>query len=708
MEQLLHILLWAWAIIWGGLVCWVFFGDRINRIDPMIPLIGRLARRRTSDPYAVPVYNGKRWRAWVLIAAIFSAFVLASFEYLYRDLYQGLDWESLGASLVVAGYRALQHLLFNGSLEPPPAGSPEWSMWFLHFSSVSAVASYLLIILEAVRRLFTESVQVVELRLYRDHVVVCGLGEVGLLLVKDAVRKRQRVVVVEKYAQNAYAHQVALRGVTVVFGNAKDEQVLKRVNAANARYVFFALPSDEDNLEGAADLCALASRSRSQCSFEERLCRARTGRLGVYLRLRDEPIRHVAEQLMMAAPEGTTFGVFNLAERTGRSLVTELLVPDRPLEETQAAHYVVLGFGPMGQQVLRNLAEFAHYENLKRPRVTVVFNASERRAVVAFARAYPRLMPPRAFVNGFSPDPACDDWSYGVEGDPDGRSAQSGVEFVVNGGWIRDDGGARSPKVLDALIRLASAPDTRPTVILCREDDDQNFTAARQLRDELDQRMSGWASGSSRDNGSYAGRVPVFAYVPHRPLLTGSAVEQPDGITFFGVWESLCTLDALTQDLHAEFAACIAVDYARRHDPESLTGFGATSREKVWYLRSLPVWSQHSSLRAAAFAPVKLAAMGLVDVDVRVANGLWSQLAAGVTAPDNIEGTPAFERAVQMEHNRWMAERLLMGWAFGQEHETARLRRPQLVPWGYVSEAEQQKDREQLRALLALCQSGLA
>jgi hypothetical protein len=55
------------------------------------------------------------------------------------------------------------------------------------------------------------------------------------------------------------------------------------------------------------------------------------------------------------------------------------------------------------------------------------------------------------------------------------------------------------------------------------------------------------------------------------------------------------------------------------------------------------------------------------------------------------------EILAEMEHGRWVVERLLAGWTYGQIRDDQRKIRPQLISWADLPEAEREKDRESVR-----------
>jgi Trk K+ transport system NAD-binding subunit len=81
------------------------------------------------------------------------------------------------------------------------------------------------------------------------HVVVIGLGSVGVRVVERLISAGTDVVVIESNENNRYAAQVREVGVPVVFADATLAQTLHRVHLASARAVAVLTSDDLVNLE---------------------------------------------------------------------------------------------------------------------------------------------------------------------------------------------------------------------------------------------------------------------------------------------------------------------------------------------------------------------------------------------------------------------------------------------------------------------------
>ncbi len=84
-----------------------------------------------------------------------------------------------------------------------------------------------------------------------DHVVVVGLGSVGITVVQGLMESGQRVVVVEQDEHNRYLAQARALGAPVVIADATQSQTHKMVNLADASAVAVLTSADLTNIETA-------------------------------------------------------------------------------------------------------------------------------------------------------------------------------------------------------------------------------------------------------------------------------------------------------------------------------------------------------------------------------------------------------------------------------------------------------------------------
>ncbi|MCA9585929.1 MAG: NAD-binding protein [Myxococcales bacterium] len=87
----------------------------------------------------------------------------------------------------------------------------------------------------------------------KDHIVVCGLGHVGVRVVESLARLGAPVVAIEKRESDAFGKVVEDLGIPVLYGDARRDELLIEAGIRRARAVVCATNDDLVNLEVAID-----------------------------------------------------------------------------------------------------------------------------------------------------------------------------------------------------------------------------------------------------------------------------------------------------------------------------------------------------------------------------------------------------------------------------------------------------------------------
>jgi hypothetical protein len=93
---------------------------------------------------------------------------------------------------------------------------------------------------------------------------------------------------------------------------------------------------------------------------------------------------------------------------------------------------------------------------------------------------------------------------------------------------------------------------------------------------------------------------------------------------------------------------------------------------------------------AAEHAPILFAATGFRIVPAQPGTAM------ATLSPEELE------RLARVEHRRWIADRIDRGWRYGAIRDDPRMLHPLLVPYDDLSEENKQKDRNNVRTLLAI------
>ncbi len=90
----------------------------------------------------------------------------------------------------------------------------------------------------------------------RDHVIVCGLGDVGARILENLVELGEDVVVVEKNPQNRFIQRLRDMGVPFIVSDATLEDSLAHAGAGHAKAIVCSTDNDLMNLEAGLNAAA--------------------------------------------------------------------------------------------------------------------------------------------------------------------------------------------------------------------------------------------------------------------------------------------------------------------------------------------------------------------------------------------------------------------------------------------------------------------
>ena len=87
--------------------------------------------------------------------------------------------------------------------------------------------------------------------LHRNHIVVVGVGRVGLRIIKGLVDLRESVVAIERKEESTFLDEVRDLGVPVIVGEGRQQKTLEEAGVRQARAIVAATDDDLANLDTA-------------------------------------------------------------------------------------------------------------------------------------------------------------------------------------------------------------------------------------------------------------------------------------------------------------------------------------------------------------------------------------------------------------------------------------------------------------------------
>lgn len=592
-------------------------------------------------------------------------------------------------------YQAIQLISFNTGVDN--------DTHVLRFARDCAILLAFLVASEVLRKLFSSSFHTLWLACpLIPRTVICGLGRCGRQLMEDLGETRQ-LVIVESDRDNPHLERARELGAIIVPGHPRSQKLLFWIGAHRAREVFIVTDEDQTNVEAVLDLAELV-KNKSGRFFLKTPPR-------VYVQINDTGLSQILRESDLLPESGMSVQVFNAREAAAEKLVTELLIDFLP-QPNQVAHFVLCGFGAMGQTLALALAEFFHCENQKRSRMTILYGPDEASAVDRFRNRYPHFSPEidESVCDGWNFPDAADDWDSQnlrpVEKFDDGNI----IEYIVNASFLSQPLNFSDDSLLKNLEMLQRDTHVCPIVIVCGEEDNQNASAANDLRLKLQQRDL---------------TIPIFSWIPVQPRLADLVVSlqqetAPIRLIPFGEIQECCDYDSIVHRLRDELAEAINYSYQEsqikdKSDPvEPLPLSSIKEYDLLW-----------SNMSAATHVPLKLAVLGLEVMSEEQAKRDGRRIVADQEIQNLIEGKQYEQIIAAMEHARWVSERLLRNWKYEaipptidlnsdesaeeekwnahKKNMTKRKVRHSLVPFESLDERDIVKDNNQVSFTLNYC-----
>jgi len=487
------------------------------------------------------------------------------------------------------------------------------------------------------RRMLHEESGALKLRRLRGHTIVCGLGRKGLEVVRRLRSRGDDVVVLDKDPPEELVRTCRSIGAHVLIGDATNPDALRGSGVAHADAVFAVLADDGANCEVAARIFHLRA---------EGLAAGRALRCHVHLG--DADLRATLQQALATRREATGVtlqfvDVFDSEAR--RLLVHDLPVDHQGVRENEArqVHLVILGFGRMGRKLAVRAAQLGRFANARPLKLSIIDRRAEaNRAALLFR--YPHFLD------------ACDVEFHACE-------AESPEARALIEGWCADSRHITS-------------------IAVCFDNESRALEIAVQILPLLAAKRVRMALRMARQSG-----------LAHLVTEAAAGSDLLRHVLAFGTEESFSRLEGVGDDTNEQFARAIHVAYkakrrsAGEQDPAIQNELKRDPALQDW--DDLPEDFRESSRQQADHLFIKLRSIGCEAVpedDPRPAVGSFS--------------AEEVELLARMEHDRWLAERMLAGWTWGPPpKDIARRTSPSLVSWGQLSDTIKDYDRNAARSI---------
>lgn len=284
-----------------------------------------------------------------------------------NPLLQDLKWPLLGISwliTIILGFVGLQihaklsgldktvldqiYLLLqlivleSGNVE----GSVPWQLEIARFV-LPVLAGYTAI--QAFVSIFRYQWQLIKIKFYKNHLVVCGLGEKGYRIASEFLAHGYRVIIIERESENLLINQISRHGAVVLIGDATDINLMLKARVQLAKYIINVCRDDGINAEIAFKACEMV------CPFHNKV-------LTAYIHIFTLDLYNLLIAWSLGAvSEIVSFRLelFNVPTRGARLMLSQhnpYKVNIDQLDKTTDKHLVIIGLGNMGSSLTIQVA----------------------------------------------------------------------------------------------------------------------------------------------------------------------------------------------------------------------------------------------------------------------------------------------------------------------------------------------------------------
>lgn len=469
--------------------------------------------------HAVPLRSN--WQRWILAGLIVATVGFGLWGQWLYEVEHDPEQVPSTSSLI---YHSVQFLILHGAHlhEPVP--------WQLHVGRLLGALALFAVGLLAFAAFFRHEALLCWLRMpwQPGHVLVCGLGDLGLRLALDARRRRQFVVAIEKGAVSA-VEQARQAGVLVIERDACNATVLQQAGVTRAAFLAVCCANDSTNVAITAFARELVEAGPARSS--PLVCRLLLRDLSLRQSLADS---HLLQPIKPSTSFRVNFRDLDLQDTAARQTLRLQPLDFQPIRAADCTqvHLVVVGVGAMGQTLALHAARLGHFANAGQPgcRLRITLIDADATEIQQWQQRYPKLAD------------IC--------------------EVAVK------DADPLAPDFVNKLIAIITPSTEHPTLItvaFCleqadRADDLNNL----QLGLEFDR----LAASDSLQTLIYQSTRCGFAalFVADDALPSSVSKEKPRPRIYpFGMWEDIFTWDVLLHESEDALASGLHNDYQEHH-----------------------------------------------------------------------------------------------------------------------------------------------
>lgn len=223
----------------------------------------------------------------------------------------------------------------------------------------------------------------------KNHIVICGAGDMGYALAKDILNKHQdkKLLVVDINPTNDNVNSICTLGGYAISGNAIDKDVLNKLNITKAEKIILMTGKDISNLEILDAITKVIPEADKNDPDNEK---------NIYIHLESKENYEILPSIKRSGINIKAFSVYDNAAQT--------LFMKHPIGENVdtidngSVNLAIVGFDAAGLSVLYRALALGHFFNGKPLNITIFDNNHEKKRA-EFLKLYPISLKAGGIIN---------------------------------------------------------------------------------------------------------------------------------------------------------------------------------------------------------------------------------------------------------------------------------------------------------------------
>lgn len=214
----------------------------------------------------------------------------------------------------------------------------------------------------------------------KDHIVICGLGDMGAALAKDILLNHpyKKLLAVDINPANENLNRICRLGAFAVAGDAIDAKVLGKINIAQAKKIILLTGNDVSNLE---ILNAISKKINVKAD--------------IYIHLESR-----GNHEFLPSFKGAVINTFSSYDNAAQTLFMKHPIGENvdTMNDERSVNFAIVGFEAVGLSVLYRALNLGHFFNGKPLNVTV-FDSNPEEKKANFLKLYPISLKAGGIIN---------------------------------------------------------------------------------------------------------------------------------------------------------------------------------------------------------------------------------------------------------------------------------------------------------------------